>query len=102
MSNSQHNAAEEQSQGRGQPATQTACNGGNTFIENLDSANGGLAYTENAEVLHLTKEEISSKLALPNLDVAFDDIETMKLKPRMPAQRKLKVSRHGNIHKVTQ
>ena len=102
MSNSQHNVGEEQSQGRGQPATQTACNGGNTFIENLDSANGGLAYTENTEVLHITKEEISQRLALPNADVNFDDIEIMRSKPRMPPQKKLKISRHGNIHKVTQ
>ena len=50
----------------------------------------------------MTKEEISSRLALPNLDVTFDDIETMRLKPRMAAQKKLKISRHGNIHKVTQ
>ena len=92
---------EEQSQGRGQPATQTACNGGNTFIENLDSANGGLAFTENTEVLHITKDEISQRLALPNSDVLFDDIEIMKSKPRMPQQKKLKVSRHGNMHKVT-
>jgi hypothetical protein len=50
----------------------------------------------------MTKEEISSRLALPNLDVTFDDIETMRLKPRMATQKKLKISRHGNIHKVTQ
>jgi len=59
-------------------------NGGNTFIENLDSANGGLAFTENAEVLHVTKEEISQRLSLPNADVNFDDIEIMRSKPRMP------------------
>ena len=58
VSSTQHNVGEEQSQGRGQPATQTICNGGNTFIENLDSANGGLAYTENMDVLHLSKDEI--------------------------------------------
>ena len=39
---------------------------------------------------------------MPNLDVTFDDIETMRLKPRMATQKKLKISRHGNIHKVTQ
>lgn len=102
VSSTQHNVGEEQSQGRGQAVTQTQCNGGNTFIENLDSANGGLAYTENQDVLHLTKDEICSRLNIPNMDVTFDDIESMRMKPRMPVQRKLKISRHGNIHKVTQ
>jgi hypothetical protein len=102
VSSTQHNVGEEQSQGRGQPVTQTQCNGGNTFIENLDSANGGLAYTENQDVLHLTKDEICQRLNIPNMDVTFDDIESMRMKPRMPVQRKLKISRHGNIHKVTQ
>lgn len=83
MSSTQHNVGEEQSQGRGQPVTQTQCNGGNTFIENLDSANGGLAYTENSEILHMSKDEICQRLNIPNLDLTFDDIELMKMKPRM-------------------
>lgn len=62
----------------------TQVNGGNTFIENLDSSNGGLVYAENNDVLHLTKDEICQRLNLPNCDVVFDDIETMRMKPKMP------------------
>jgi len=69
------------------------------MLENNDSFNGGLAYVENTEVIQMTKEEISTKIAIPNLDVTLEHIDIMMSKPRMQVQKKLKISRHGNIQK---
>ena len=69
------------------------------MLENNDSYNGGLAYLENTEVLKMTKEEILAKIAIPNGDVTVDHIDIMMSKPRMNVQKKLKISRHGNIQK---
>lgn len=71
-------------------------------MENNDSANGGLVYAENKDVTNVTAEEISKKLNLPNGDLILDDMEIMMQKPRMPAQKKLKISRHGHIQKLAQ
>lgn len=56
----------------------------NEKLDNTDSSNGGLVYSENKEVARLSTGEICKILSLPNSDVTMDDVEVMKKKPRMP------------------
>lgn len=56
----------------------------NEKLDNSDSSNGGLIYSENKEVTNITNEEICKRLNLPNFDVTLYDVEVMRKKPRMP------------------
>lgn len=55
-------------------------------IDNADSSNGGLVYSENKEVSGLNRDDICKALALPNLDLSYEDVQVMIKKPRMPKQ----------------
>lgn len=55
-------------------------------IDNSDSSNGGLVYSDNKEVSNLTRDDICKVLSLPNIDLSYDDVQVMTKKPRMPKQ----------------
>lgn len=66
----------------------TNANPHNAPVENPDSCNGGLVFSENAEVQAFTKEDIIRILALPNSDLSYTDVEKMVNKPRMAQAKK--------------
>ena len=43
----------------------------------------------------MSKEDISRLMHLPNSDMNIDDVEIIPSKPRMPATKRQRVSRHG-------
>ena len=87
---------EEQSQQRAsQPSSLLPNSGQNAPLENLDSSNGGLVFHENSESINLSKDDVNRVLNLPNCDLVVPDAEVMRHKPRMPAQKKQKISRHS-------
>jgi len=89
--------AEEQSQQRAsQPGATPASPGQNAPLENPDSSNGGLVFYENTHAMSLSEEDINRVLSLPNIDMMYPDAEVIKSKPRMPAQKKQKISRHSH------
>lgn len=53
-------------------------------LDNHDSSNGGLMYSENKEVSNATKDDCNRILHLPNTDLVYADVEKMVNKPRMP------------------
>ena len=44
----------------------------------------------------LTEDDVNRILNLPNIDMMYSDAEVIKSKPRMPAQKKQKISRHSH------
>lgn len=54
------------------------------MLENQDSSNGGLIYSENHEMIQASKEDVIKALLLPNTDLVYDDVQKMMNKPRMP------------------
>jgi hypothetical protein len=65
-------------------------------IDNPDSSNGGLTFYDNNTTMALSEDDINKVLSFPNLDMTYIDAEVMKTKPRMPAQKKSKASRHSH------
>lgn len=89
--------AEEQSQQRAsQPAATPASPGQNAPLDNPDSSNGGLLFYDNTRTMSLAEEDVNRVLSLPNIDMMYPDAEIMKSKPRMPAQKGQKASRHSH------
>jgi hypothetical protein len=76
-------------------------NAGNHLLENKDSADGGLVFYENTEVLSMVKDDVIKLMNLPNKDLCIEDVELIPTKPRMPVAKRNKVSRH-NILKYHQ
>ena len=70
-------------------------NAQNHPVDNHDSSNGGLVFVDNTETIAMSKEEISRFMNLPNNDMNIDDVEIIPTKPRMPAAKRQRVSRHG-------
>ena len=56
----------------------------NATLENLDSYNGGLVVSENVEAINYTKDDANKILSLPNFDLTYNDVEIMRVKPRIP------------------
>lgn len=56
----------------------------NATLENLDSYNGGLVVSENVEAINFTKDDANKILSLPNFDLTYNDVEIMRVKPRIP------------------
>jgi hypothetical protein len=56
----------------------------NASLENLDSYNGGLVVSENIEAINYTKDDANRILSLPNFDLTYNDVEIMRVKPRIP------------------
>ena len=82
-----HSQTDERSQ---QAVIATNPNSQNAPLENLDSSNGGLQFTENTEVISLSKTEVEKTLNLPNGDLNFSDTEKIISKSRMPKLRQKK------------
>ena len=70
-------------------------NAGNLPLENKDSSNGGLHFYENVEVLNYQKDDVIKLMNLPNKDLTIEDVELIPSKPKMPSQKRNKVSRHN-------
>jgi hypothetical protein len=67
-----------------EPPCKSANPNQNEKIDNTDSSNGGLIYTENKDANTLTTGEVCKLLSLPNHDLDINDVEIMKKKPKMP------------------
>lgn len=54
-------------------------------------------FIENTECINMGKEDLMRFMKLPNYDLVIEDVEIIPSKPRMPAQKRQRVSRHGAL-----